>query len=686
MSFGAPTALFWLALAVPIIGLYILKVRMRRVPVSTNLFWKQVYEEKPPRSLWRYLRHLLSLLLQLLMLALLALAVADPYLPWQLTQARRVVLVIDQSASMQATDVAPSRFAAALEAASVYVDGLRSRDEMAIVLAGTRPDVALGMTSHRPTLRRTLDVLEPTDDRTALLPAIDLAGKLIGDHPKGQIIVLTDGCDEGVEYQELSETSTSASNEEQAARDPQRSHVVRRVFATEAANIGITQFQVRRSFVDPLGYEILVEVKNASSSAMTCRLELELDGLPVDILPIELGPEEVWSRSLEKTSLEGGRVSGRLTEIALDRSPEAEGDSIPQPSSEDQASKNNHLQVDDIAWAILPAREIQSVLIVTPGNLFLQKVFEANPLVTVNVLNELPDTWPTETLIVLHQLVPDVMPSGDVFVVDPAESTDLWTLGETLANPIITEQDTDSALMTHVRLDNVLMPQARKLDPTGPARVLAGSVSNDPIYAELPRDDGRCLVLTVDLEESDLAFRTAFPIMASNALGWFAGTSGELNRSLATGDVTSVSVRIPSLETDPQVSLVPPEGEGEEELTVSVRSTDRNERDATVAASKQSVDIAVGPLERVGIYEIVCESARSDRGIYEEQLLLSSIAVNLANQRESDLRPPENVRDSEDDAGAVANWFSRPVWFYLTLLACVLTVTEWSLYHRRVIE
>src|SRR5262249_30981128 len=100
MSFALPSAFWLVACAAPIIAFYILKVRLGRQPVSTNLIWKQIYDEKPPRSIWQYLRHLLSLLVQLLVLALLVLAIADPYLPWELLQARRLVIVIDRSASM----------------------------------------------------------------------------------------------------------------------------------------------------------------------------------------------------------------------------------------------------------------------------------------------------------------------------------------------------------------------------------------------------------------------------------------------------------------------------------------------------------------------------------------------------------------------------------------------------------
>ena len=102
MNLVNPTALLLAGLAVPIIIFYILKIRLRRVPVSTLLFWQQIFEEKKRRSLWQRLRHLLSLLLQLAFLCLLVLALADPIFRWQQARARRTVIVVDNSASMNA--------------------------------------------------------------------------------------------------------------------------------------------------------------------------------------------------------------------------------------------------------------------------------------------------------------------------------------------------------------------------------------------------------------------------------------------------------------------------------------------------------------------------------------------------------------------------------------------------------
>lgn len=581
MVLGFPTALFWLALAVPIIALYIAKVRLRRLHVSTNLFWQQIYEAKPPRSFWQHLRHLFSLLLQLLLLLFLVLAVADPSLPWQRDQSRRMVLVVDCSASMQANDVQPTRFVAAIDAAHRYIDGMRSADEMAIMLAGDRPEVVIGMSSHVPTLRRALSNLVPRDVPGELKSAVELARRLAGDSPGDQIVVLTDGCAEEA-------VPTRLPTHPPATSRPEADIKYRR-FSSNALNIGVTQFQVRRCHADPLGYELLVQIKNASAATVRCRLELQLNELPIDILPLTLGPNEVWSRSIKKASLVGGRLSGHLTNISSITSTA----NVREDESVADAASLNSLSIDDTAWAYLPDREVRNVLLVTPGNLFLQKVFESNPLVDIKVVRKLPDAWPQNTLIVMHQLVPERIPAGDVLIVDPNKSTDLWTRGKLLDDPIITDLDRKSSLMTNVDLEQVQMSQTHQLRATGPSHVLAGTVSGDLVYAELLHDNGRCLLLATNLDKSDLAFRTVFPIMISNALGWFTGASEDLTGS-------------------------------------------------TVVANK-----------------------------------------GLLNARESDLRPVDRTEETQFRQMAVTGWFTRPLWFYLATVACVLTVTEWFLYHRR---
>jgi len=672
MSFALPIALTLSALALPIIALYILKVRLRRVPVSTNLFWKQIYEEKPPRSIWQHFRHLLSLLLQLLLLLLIVFAIADPYFSWQLLQARRIVIVVDNSASMRSFDILPTRLDAAKKAAQEVINGLRFRDEVAIVLAGNTPEVVVGMTGHAPTLREAIDGIPFSDNPTSLTTSIDLGRRLIGDHPHGQVLVMTDGC---VDMINTAETKTMPSTGKAAvAKTESMPSVEYRLFASEAANVGIIQLQVRRSLIDPLGYEILAAVKNASASPVTCRLELTLNDIPVDVIPLKLKPEELWSRSIEKTSLEGGLLKAALTEIAPGSDESVAGAGSKQTATTTNQPEVDQLPTDNSAYALLPDRKTQRVLIVSAGNWFLQKVFESNALVEVSVQKEFPQVWPVDGIIVLHGNIPETLPPGNVFVIDPIGNCDQWDQGEILENPIVTDQDKASPLMTHIRLDNVLVPDARQLQFKTPPHSLAKTLSGEIVYADVKRPNGKCLALSVNLDSSDLAFRTAFPIMIANSLGWFSGTTGELQASVPTGSVTTLTVQKESIDASRTFLLSP----------------SQKVLDITIPAPSESdsgdIPATIGPLNEVGLWKLTQSKVDSAQLKGDVKDSIAEVAVNLASTRETDLRPLKELRDSSQTKTLTAGWFSRPFWFYLVIAACILTSVEWFLYHRRFIS
>src|SRR5262245_28996377 len=516
MSLANPIALLWAGLLIPVIIFYILKIRLRRIPVSTVIFWRQIFEEKKPRSLWQKLRHLISLLVQITILLLLVAALAEPFFTGEVMQSRRIVLVIDNSASMNATDVAPSRLAKAKEEAQRIIAGLRHRDEMAIVVAGTQPRVVCGLTGHQRSLPDALDSVPGTDGPTALKEAVTLARQLIDESNaeggKTRVVVLSDGCQESAA----------------ALFDGDKARLV--TVGQKTPNIGISRFQVRRSPLEPVGYEILAEVVNQSDDPAECRFELMLEGANeqgetfrdiIDVVPLKLEAGGKWSQTIQKVSAAGGALIGQLTSAA----------DVKQPHED-------ALAVDNRAVALLPRRDPQPVYLTTPEpNLFLQKVLEVGPLVNLNVAKTPFESVSAGAAQVFHRQAPNPLPPGPVMVIDPASDTDLWKVGEKLVNPIVTQQEKDSPLMAHLRLDNVLMPEAKKLGWTtaaGKPQVLAGSVTGDPLYALIDRPAGKVLVLTVNLDQGELPFRTAFPIMVSNALNFFAGNAGELREAFAT--------------------------------------------------------------------------------------------------------------------------------------------------------
>ncbi len=663
MSLVNPVALLLAGLALPVIVFYILKIRLRRFPVSTLLFWQQIFEEKKPRSLWQRLRHLLSLLLQLAFLAFLVLALADPIFRWQQARSRRLVLVVDNSSSMNANDVMPSRLEAAKIEGRRLIEGMRLGDELAIIAAGAAPRVVCGPTDHERTLRTALDSITSTDGPTRITEAVALARRLLsGSEKMHQVVVLSDAGFTG---------ATELAREQ---------NVALYTFGRKAGNVGITRLQARRSLMDPIGYEILAEVSNASNEPASFRLELDLDEDPIDVVPLTLAPGERAVQVFEKTSAEGGRLRA-----SIDRA--------------------DALAADNTAWAILPRRARQKVKLVTPGNLFLEKVFEAIPLVDLEVIkvtNESPmpgagaasgkaggsNVSSSAGISVFHHRVPDVLPGGNILVIEPEKSGELWELGMAIHNPIVAKQDKDSPLMLNIRLDNVLMPEARKLTLRGRAQVLAESAGGEPLYAVLDRPagtEGKVVILTVELDKSDLPLQTAFPIMMANLLSWFGGAKGELREALPAGAVAQLELPLADAGSH-ALYLLAPDG-----------------REQPIFAAKGSSKVSVGPLDRCGVWSVFERAdsgpsaktrgnAATDAGnpganganAANPGMPLTELACNLADRRESDLRPAEGLPERE--TRLAAGIAVRPIWYYLLASALMLTCWEWFLYQRRWID
>jgi len=442
-----------------------------------------------------------------------------------------------------------------------------------------------------------------------------------------------------------------------------------RTVGTRAGNVGITNFQVRRSLLDPIGYEILTEVTAATDEPVECRLEIDLNDAPVDVIPLNLKPGETWTKAIEKTSASGGRLTARLVAGTLRVPPSNGTRSVP--------ATFDLLAADNSAVALLPKRREQKVVLAGQTNLFLRKSLEVNALVSLELAAKMPEQFEAGTLYVFHRQVPAKVPAGNVLVIDPEVPTDLWQVGERLENPIVTKQDTDSPLLAHVRLDNVLMPEARKLTPPDGHRALVTALSGDPLYFAIERPGQKVLVLTVNLDQGDLTFRTAFPIMITNALGWFAGQAGELRESLAAGAVT-------------EIELPPTAGASASPLVL--KSPSGRTRPLPAGLAKTSI----GPLDECGVWSVEQASGvrelpdgaapsvlQTHREADTSRSPVVEVACNLASRSESDLRVPEKLLAATSTATVASSWLARPVWFYLVALAWALAATEWFLYQRR---
>ena len=110
MTFLSPLALALFALALPLVLLYFLKVRRRERSVPSLLLWAPALRDREASAFFQRLQRDPLLILQILALLALSLALARPVATVMGEGARKLVVVLDTSASMRARDVSPSRF------------------------------------------------------------------------------------------------------------------------------------------------------------------------------------------------------------------------------------------------------------------------------------------------------------------------------------------------------------------------------------------------------------------------------------------------------------------------------------------------------------------------------------------------------------------------------------------------
>ena len=157
MTFASPELLVALLLVPLAIAAYLF-VQRRRARYAVAFTNVDLLSNLVPRTpAWR--RHVPPAL-YLGAIGALVFALARPSMIMAVPrQEATIILAMDVSGSMQATDVAPSRLAAAKKAASDFVDQLPDTFQVGLVVFSTAPRVAVSPTTDRVAIHRALDSL-----------------------------------------------------------------------------------------------------------------------------------------------------------------------------------------------------------------------------------------------------------------------------------------------------------------------------------------------------------------------------------------------------------------------------------------------------------------------------------------------------------------------------------------------
>jgi hypothetical protein len=614
-----------------VVALYFLKLRRRRVSVPFSALWDRILRDREATALFSQLKRVLSLLLQLALLGLLVLALGKPRLGERLLAGRTVVVLVDASASMQATDVKPSRFALAKDEVRRMVRGLGGGDRM-LIARMSADIVPMGpMSGDAPALERELDSLVVTDAAADFPRALRFASDVLRGTTSGEIVVVSDGAlapaVDGSGAVHLSQATLSFVPVGRSGR-----------------NVGITQFSVRRYPLDKNRYEVMLELSNTGLQSEEVELQLLGDGSLVDLTRLKLGPGERLPRFYPLLS---GASRTLEAKIAL-----ADG-------------SHDDLAADDHAYALLPERHRSRVLVVTDGNTYLEAALLLGEYLDVT---DVPPAGYAQAMtqggwdaVIFDRVAPAEPPGASALYLDPAGPGSPVSVGRELLAPSFDKIDRAHPTVRFTALEDVNISAGHKLEAASGDRVVGASDGGaSPILVAGTRGGFKFVALGFDVRKSDLPLRPAWPLFVLDCLDWFANEDSRYLSSFRTGEVWRVPVDVATK----QATLRLPDGTSEHVGVYDGHAVLRG--------------------ERAGFYTL---TATADGIEPPSKETTTSFAANLLDASESSIAPRDALVVDGRAAGKLVGFrlgAQRDAWVTLILAAALLTAIEWATYHRRV--
>jgi len=670
------------ALPLLLLLLYFLKLKRQPLAVPSTYLWRKSIDDMQVNTLFQWMRRNVLLLLQLVTLLILMYALLAPQLFANTTTGRRYIIVIDNSASMSATDVAPSRLEQAREEALKEIDAYSDDDIGMVIEFNSRARVLQTFTADRNLLRRAVRSIEPSNRVTRIDEALlqadgranpgrttdDAASAPTNEDPtKARTYVRAEG--QTTEVHLFSDGGFPDVSDFSLGNLQMNYHSIGNPGRATVNNVGFVSLTANRVEKKP---EMMRVFGNVRTFGKPARARVQLDVL-VNGKPLPGLREIDLNNGKELTYLEDN--SGVFT--------------FDLPNLLDQGTTILHARLvnhkddfkaDDEAFLVVGAMRQARVLVVGPGeNLFLKAFFDEASglrLATVNYIEPadlksdtkylLPAQQGNWDLVVFDRCAPaseTEMPFANTFFIDAVPPPFNKSDYPTLKNPRIRGWDTKHPLMRGLTgLQEIDIAQAFQFDlrdrrvPLKTPRLLEIDRDNAVMFT-LPRHSFTDTVMTFPLLVDDGKWNTFWPLKLSFLL---------FMRNLV---VTMGNVRDDDKVQPGGVKLIYPDTPIEKMEIVDPQNK------VWPLTKGQRQYFSFDRTEALGIYDVRWNNS-SQR----------AFAVNLLDSSESDLVPRTEFKigATKVEAGESRKQ-PHDIWKWVAVFALGMLLIEWFIYNRRIL-
>ncbi|MDF2521231.1 MAG: N-terminal double-transrane protein [Clostridia bacterium] len=488
MKLFAPWALWFLGSIPLIIMMYILKQKFEEREISSVYLWQQVLKDIEVNTPWQKLKKNLLLLLQLLAALLLVLALSDPFVTLKGTDYSNLIVVIDNTGSMNAVYDGGTRLQKAKDLAEVLIKNAATGTQITVISSGRQPKVELSNTTDKQEALRKVNAIRTTNSSGDINDAISLVKALSKQALTYKAVFYTDG---GVNLEDINGELVSVSKPVDNLSLDMLSHTLK-----------------------DGKLKMLVRITNHSSTEAAREITIYGNENVLDIKTVELKPGETKSVMSEA-------VVNEVTYIWA------------------EINGSDGLESDNVVYDIVKPSKLQKVMLVSQSNLFIEKAFSIIENVELYKSNPGDEIEGEYDLYIYDGNMPSKLPSkGSIMLINPPAGNEIVSVaGEIEGGRAKAEQHLLTKFIENTsfgvsKLKSIELPYwaDELLDVEGSPAAFTGQYR-----------DRKVAVLSFDLHNSDFVLTSEYPIFMHNLAGYLINISTGEKSAYQSGEAVNLN-------------------------------------------------------------------------------------------------------------------------------------------------
>jgi hypothetical protein len=488
MKLFAPWALWFLGAIPIIIMMYILKQKFEEREISSVYLWQQVLKDIEVNTPWQKLKKNLLLLLQLLTAFLLIFALADPFVNLRGSDYTNLIVVIDNTGSMNAAYDQSTRLEKAKDLAEALVKNSATGTQITLISAGSHPKIELNNTIDKLEAVRKIKAIKTSNSSGNINEAISMVKAMSKQAMTYKAVFYTDRV---VNLEGLS-----------------------------AEVVGVAK-PVDNVSLDALTHTIkdgklklLIRATNRGSTDVVREITV-------------YGNDKVFD--IKNVELKAGETKSVLSE----------GDSKDIRYLAAELSESDGLMSDNTVFDVVKPSQLQKVLLISRSNLFIEKAFSIIDYVELYKSNPGDEIQGEYDLYIYDGVLPTSLPEkGSIILINPPSNSEIADVnGEIEGGNVSAVRHNltkylEGTSFSVSKLKNIELPYYadKLLEIDGNTAAFVGQLR-----------ERKTAVIAFDLHNSDFVLTPEYPIFMHNIAGYLIDISSGEKSAYKSGEAVIVN-------------------------------------------------------------------------------------------------------------------------------------------------